>query len=75
MSIRNDGTAHCDGCDRLLDGDSIHAAASLLDLTPSGDVARFQLCRDYRDAAGKIVTGCVNRALTVNAQAVRDGSR
>lgn len=75
MSIRNDGVARCDGCDRELTGDSIHAAAQCLDLTSDGGVARFQLCRDYQDGTGKIVKGCVNRALTVNAQAVRDGGR
>lgn len=54
----------CAVCGRELGGDTIHAGALLMDLTADGDVSRSLLCRDYEDESGKIVTGCVNRALS-----------
>lgn len=54
----------CARCGRELGGDTIHAGALLLDLDDSGDVSRSLLCRDYEDGSGKMVTGCVNLALS-----------
>jgi hypothetical protein len=80
VSLRVDGTYHCDRCDVSVGNGGVDLAASVSDVrqVEQGGLTlpvpvTFHFCRDRVGEDGKVVRGCVNRVLTAKALAAWPG--